>query len=412
MLPEKKNKREIRTLRSEFVQEIVSRKPSFIEQWSILLFLFILFFIFLGTWFIKYPDIISVNASLISINAPKEIKTKLESKLIKLNVKEEEQVHTSDLIGMMESTGNHYEIIDLSKRIDSAQILLANNITEIAVKLFSKQYKNLGEIRQSYQTFTHVYQLFKQCLIMESFLQKKEILQNEAFGLSQEALDSNQKLEIKKISPSFNYATKKTKMFGKSLIQSKIGSVDINNENLQFNKQDEITELRNKIFQQKNVFQEAVKILKAQLDDWKARYLLIAPISGRIYFSPFLQENQQLQNNQSICFIYPPNSEYYAVLNIPQNNFRKIKQGQRVLLKFPLYPYEEFGSVEGRLDFISHVPTDSGYVAKVLLPKGLNTNCNKNLKFKNGLKVTGEIITKDVRLIERFLTSSRNTGSF
>ncbi len=62
---------------------------------------------------------------------------------------------------------------------------------------------------------------------------------------------------------------------------------------------------------------------------------------------------------------------------------------------------QEFGSVTGWLDFISAIPTDSGYVAKIFLPKGLTTNYNKEVQYREGLTAKAEIITKNMRLIER-----------
>jgi HlyD family secretion protein len=417
-----------KSLRSEVVQEIISRKPDFTQRWAMLLFLLILLLIFAGTWFIKYPDIVSVKATLISVNAPKEIKTKLDGRLIKLNVKEGQQVQAFEIIGLLESRANHYEVIALSKCIDSGQQLLTNNKPEIAAFMCSKQYLHLGEMQQAFQTFMQAHQLFEQYLSTGFYVQKKtmlqkdmiylrkldsnflkqEVMQKEDLQLSEETFTANEKLKKEKVISAFDYRNEKSKLIGKQLTLPQISSSIINNESEQHSKQKEIAELENQIAQQKNIFNEALNTCKAQLDDWKAKYLLIAPIAGNISFSSFLQENQQLQNNQSICFINPPNSEYYAAVNIPQNNFGKIKQGQKVLLKFSSYPSEEFGSIEGRLDFISHIPTDSGYLAKVVLPAGLITNYNKPLQFRNGLKADGDIITQNMRLIQRFFYQLRN----
>lgn len=95
------------------------------------------------------------------------------------------------------------------------------------------------------------------------------------------------------------------------------------------------------------------------------------------------------------------NSEYYAQINIPQNNFGKIESGQKVKLKFASYPYQEFGALEGKLGLINRIPTDSGFVAKVNLPKGLLTNYNKEIAYHTGLSATAEIVTANTSLAER-----------
>jgi HlyD family secretion protein len=138
------------------------------------------------------------------------------------------------------------------------------------------------------------------------------------------------------------------------------------------------------------------------------KYFLIAPIDGIVSFSTFLQENQQLRQGKIICFINPGNSNYYVEAVIPQYNFGKVKTGQEVLLKFQAYPYQEFGSVKGRLEFISNAPSDSGYLAKVSLPDRLVTNYKRRLQFYSGLSMQADIITAKRRLLERFFSSFRS----
>jgi HlyD family secretion protein len=98
----------------------------------------------------------------------------------------------------------------------------------------------------------------------------------------------------------------------------------------------------------------------------------------------------------------PANSSYYGEMFIPQSNFGKVKTGQKVLLKFQAYPDAEFGSVTGKIDFISSIPSDSGYLAKVSLPYGLITNYKKQIQFREGLIANGQIITENMRLLQRF----------
>ncbi len=86
---------------------------------------------------------------------------------------------------------------------------------------------------------------------------------------------------------------------------------------------------------------------------------------------------------------------------MPQSNFGKVETGQKVILKFDAYPWQEFGAVIGTIDYISPVPVDSGYyLAKVVLPDNLKTNYKKEIPFIEGLQAQSEIVTKDLRLAE------------
>jgi len=71
-------------------------------------------------------------------------------------------------------------------------------------------------------------------------------------------------------------------------------------------------------------------------------------------------------------------------------------------LRFEAYPYQEFGVVEGKLDYISKVATDSGLLATITLSNGLITNNRVRIQYRSGLKSQALIITKQARLLERF----------
>ena len=88
---------------------------------------------------------------------------------------------------------------------------------------------------------------------------------------------------------------------------------------------------------------------------------------------------------------------------VPATNSGKISSGQKVLIKLYNFRYQEFGIVEGRVQNISLTPDDKGnYYIDVLLPKGLKTSYNKTLPFDKEMKGNAEIVTQDLRLIERF----------
>ncbi len=410
-----------RSQRSEMVQEIVSNKPNFLVRHGILFFLSILILLITACWFIQFPDIINTKAKLTSINAPKEVITKTQGKLIKLFAKEGEKTKQGTVLGYIESTANHEEVITLSNNIN---LINASSLQSLSSISFGEGLgvRSLGELQSNYQTFTAAYQSFKNYLNNGFYLQKvnllnkdlaflqkmhinlleQKALNTEDLNLSQRNFNANKSLNDDKVIADVEFRNESSKLISKKLSLPQISSSIISNEAQQNEKQKEIAELQNIIAQQRSIFTQALNTFKSQIEDWKKKYLLIAPIDGKIAFATFLQENQQLQNNQIICFINPENTQYYAEVYIPQTNFGKVRTGQEVLLKFPSYPFAEYGSVNGKIDFISNINTDSGYLAKVILPNCLNTSYKKQVQFRDGLAAQGEIITQNMRLLQRF----------
>lgn len=408
--------------RSEMVQELVSNKPGLLIRYGTMIFFFVLIFLFVACWFIQYPDIVAAKARLTSINTPKEVITKTSGKLIKLFAKEGDQASIGGVLGYMESTANHADVISLSETINVLQTSTEKNNFEQLPQYINLPYQNLGELQQSYQTFLQAFIVFRNYIANGFYIKKKTMLtkdfhflqkmhsnslqqknlNEEDIDLSQKTFDANQTLSDDKVISAFDYRNEKSKLINKKLTLPQINAAIISNEAQQNEKQKEIAELENQITQQKSIFIQSLYTLKSQVDEWKKTYLLTAPTDGTIAFATFLQENQQLQANQVICFVNPGNAEYYAAIYVPQSNFGKIKLGQDVLLKFPSYPFQEYGAVKGKIEFISNITTDSGYLARVILPNGLNTAYKRQVQFREGLIAQGEIITKNMRLLQRF----------
>lgn len=64
--------------------------------------------------------------------------------------------------------------------------------------------------------------------------------------------------------------------------------------------------------------------------------------------------------------------------------------------------------VEGEVAKISLTPDDVGnYYVDIVLPKGLKTSYNKTLPFDKELTGNADIVTQDMRLIERFFYQIR-----
>ena len=412
--------------RSEQFNEVISNNPGFLVRNGIAIFLLLLIAIFGICSFVKYPDIITTKATLTAINPPKEIKAKLAGRLINLMVKENDTVKQGAILGCIESNAKYNQVIELSILVDNCLTLSNNKDVNRIVKLLSntneKNSEVYGELQTANQTFKQSFQTYIQYLKQGFYLQKLAMLKKdvdylinlqeqlltqktmteEDIMLMQKNFEAQETLYNEKVIASVEYRNEKSKLISKELQIPQLTSSILNNENSQLAKQKEIAELQNQIELQHNIFIQALQTFKAQIDDWKMKYLLIAPIAGKVSFSSFIQQNQILQANQTLFFINPQSSSYYATTAIPQFNFGKIKLNQSVLLKFDSYPFMQYGYVNGTLTFISNIPSDSGYISKINLTNGLETNYKKPIIFREGLKATAEIITDDMSLLERF----------
>ena len=418
------------------IEEIISHKPPALVRWGAVYFLLLLMLIALICWFIQYPDIVIAQAKLNSVNAPKQVLTRTDGKLLKIAVKENDKVATGQVMGYMESIANPALVMKIDKQLNSINDLIAQNKTDEIIQFFPSNSSSLGgspedakshvgalaELQVPYQTFIQSFITFKDFLSTGFFLKKKKMLATDMQNIQKlhEILDIQNSLlqqdlslnnENFKMSESLahdsvisvlDYRNEKSKLIARQLTLPQINASIISNESLQNEKRKEIAELENQIIVQKNTFIQALLTMKSQIQTWESKYLLKAPVSGTVSFTGFFQENQEMKTGQILFYISPDNISYFVEMLIPQYNFGKVKPGQEVLLKFQAFPYEQYGSVLGKIEYISNSPTDSGYLAKVILPNGLMTNYKKTLQFRNGLYAQADIITENMRLLERF----------
>jgi multidrug resistance efflux pump len=410
-----------RNFRSEAVQEIISRNQGFFTRWALAIISAILTLLFFGAWFIKYPDIIQANATLTAANAPKEIVTRQDGKIVKIFVGNEDVVVGGQIIAWIESTANHSEVIALSGLLDSAINFITNDRIENVSDLFGKPFYNLGEIQTSYQQFILAWQQFNDYLINGYYKKKKRTLSedlnylkrlNQSLGqqrqlieqdldLSRETYDASDSLYRQNVISRQEIRDQKSKLVDKQISLPVIESSILTNESQQIAKQRELDDLEHQVSQQKTIFHQALLTLKSTVDDWIKKYVIRSPVNGKVVFIVPLQENQFIQAGKIVGFINPVGGRFYAQITLPQNNFGKLDTGQRVQLRLDAYPYQEFGFIEGKLHYISKVPSDSGFLATIELPNGLITNYGKTIQFRNGLKSQALIITRDTKLIQR-----------
>ena len=140
------------------------------------------------------------------------------------------------------------------------------------------------------------------------------------------------------------------------------------------------------------------------INSWKLNYCIYAPIEGKVTFTTYWHENQFIPSGDIVCTIVPQNkSPLIGKATLPVDRSGKVKIGQRVIVRFLNYPDEGFGIVEGKVSSISLVPSEENYVVEIDFPNGLKTNYDYTLPILQEMTATAEIVTEDLRLIERFI---------
>ena len=415
-------------LRSENVQDILTTPPHWMIRWGNTLIFIILLMVLMMSYFIKYPEFIPAPILVTSQNPPEKLEARTNSKIEKIFIKNGEMVNKNEVLIVLQSSANYEDILKLKNIVDS---LSQNQIFSFPVNEVSK-YK-LGELQSDYNVFSKAFQderLFSklqpyapenlaanQSLTENrsriAILQQQRQLEVSKFDLSKKNYDRSQtlfdqgvvsKMELENEKIKYLQAEQNLKSINISLSQSE---ESINNLN-KTKSGTTINSEKDKINYSSTTVQSFEQLRKS-LKQWELAYLITSSTNGKVSFQQFWGENQFLKAGDVILSILPnEKSATVGRMFVPTANSGKIISGQKVLIKLDNYKYQEFGIVEGKVQNISLTPDkDGNYYVDVILPKGLKTSYNKTLPFDKELKGNAEIITQDLRLIERFFYQIR-----
>lgn len=418
--------------RSEEVQELVTRMPGWMVRRGTAIVLIVVTGFLFFSWEIRYPEIVHASFKLTSANSPKAILARTDGRLIKLFVHDGDEAKNGQVLAYLESTANPADVLRLDTELNAALDIVKQGELEKLASQGMVRYNQLGELQPAYQTFAQSLVELKAYLNGDYYSQKKSILQNELAEqqalasnlkkqqqlqdqdrqLAQEEYKADQKLADEKVIAPFELKREESRKIARTLPAEQTQSALIQNEEQQQAKKNELLELNSQVNQHRDLFVQRLNTLLSAVDEWKSKYVVTAGLTGRVYFPGPLQENQFVNDRQQLFYIDPSNGSYFGELYIPQQNFGKVKTGQQVLIKFAGYPFEQFGFVNGRISGIASVPVhDSVYLAKVILPDGLVTTFHQKIIYKSGLEATGDIVTDDMRLLERLFYTMRRAVS-
>lgn len=422
LLNQKPVEKEDLEVRSTEVQEIIGRPPHWLVRSGISAFLVILMLVLVSASVIQYPEVIEAPLRLRAINEPKILQSNISGKIVHLPFNNNSHVEEQNILVWLESTASHPNILDLSDSVDSMKAWLKNEYSERIKSIDISMFTNLGELQTNFQNFEQDYREFIDYLPGGFYLQKRKMLSKELqyskllleslreqkkiqeinLRIAQEEYAAQKKLADKDLVAPMELARIESKVAGQRLPLQQTESAIINNYATQTSKENELIALNKQIAEQRAIFRQSLNTLQSAIDLWKKNYLIISPVSGKLIYAGILQENQTVSSGQELFYVKPPNTAFFGEMLISQRSFGKIREGQQVLVRFSGYPDREFGSVTGNIAYLSDFPVrDSVFLAKVNFPDGLTTNYGQKLSPTNGMTGRAEIITQDMRFLER-----------
>jgi len=97
------------------------------------------------------------------------------------------------------------------------------------------------------------------------------------------------------------------------------------------------------------------------------------------------------------------NNPFVGQIILSLKDSHQVTKGQKVNIRLEDYPAREYGMLSGTVKNISSISEDTHVRIEVELPAKLTTNYNTTINLHQGMKGSAEIITENLRLIQRFI---------
>ena len=440
-------------IRSDEVQEILSAVPNWMIRWGITFILGLIVMLVFISLFIKYPDVIEGQAIITTTEPPVKLVCKSSGYLEQLYFKDNSSIKKGDIIAEITNPTNKASIDfldNLLHQLTSLQVPISigtkqsynkeenfnlNKIKEVLTQISTKNLllgNELPEFNTFIQNLTELNVLLTDKYyqnIIQNFNQQIDyndrlalITEEQLDLLNQEISNANEKFKADSLLYQKGYTAKheffknQSELIAKKQELANLKKTYVNYKITVTNYLKQKDEATQQFEQQKRTLNTNIsaniKSIKNYINNWQQDYTFTSPINGKLTYLSNLTENQYINASSTLFAVVPNNQNYVGQITIPTQGFGKVAKGQKVRIKLNNYPYQEFGQLIGEITDISLIPTaisetQNAYFITIKLPRDLITTYKKEITFTPEMTGTAEIITEDLRLLERIFNKFR-----
>jgi multidrug resistance efflux pump len=405
---------------SEPVNEIMGHPPGRILRWGSTIILIVCISIVFLAWLIKYPDIVPAQVEITTVNPPVTLLSKITGRIKNLYVNDKDSITSGRLIAVMETAASIGDVNRLKQLVDTI-----SNPEKLVLTRFP-YFTELGELQPYWGTFlkslsdyynynlndyygnkvTSLAEEIDNILVYIGRVKVKEALYAENQLLEERKFRRDSMLHVNGVLSESDLEKSRQSLLKQNIdlqqvrLDHSAKSIELA-EKRQLLQDYKITRIqeREKYY---SVLNESLMNLKAQIKIWENNYLLISPVTGIVTFTKFWSENQTVNKDEPVLSIVPFDAgDFIGRINLKMHRSGKVKVGQEVNIKLSGFPYLQYGMVRGIVNSKSLVPSGDTYIIELKLPSGLTTLYGKKLEFTQNMQGTAEIITEDLRLLQK-----------
>jgi HlyD family secretion protein len=422
-------KREIE-IRSDEVQEILSSVPSWMIRWGITLIFVIMMICIVLAYFIKYPDVIKGTISLTTVTPPSKLVSKTSGEIEGLFVKDNQYVKAGDVLARIKNPLTKEAVDFLEKIVLEVQTGLKNDFKSPIE--FATNQTVFGGVQGDYNELVNAVNEYRFSLNTDQYEKRRQNLEKQISNYRR--LDEINQRQFKYAEESYVRAEDKYKankdLYAKNVIskadffdqeaaftQAKNELENLRKNNLQntitlTDYERQLNELEIDFLTKKMNISQTIETrlnnIRNEINNWQAVYLITAPMDGRVNYLMRISENQFVEAGKQLFAVIPDGvDQYVGYIEVDKLGYGKVEVGQQVKIRLDNFPSAEYGQLKGVVQSISAIPNEDKYLIKVGLTNGLMSTYNKKLIYSPEMTGQADIVTKDLRIVERIFNQFR-----
>jgi hypothetical protein len=424
------NKQEIR---SPELQDVMSEIPGSFLRWGLFVFFGIIAIFIIGSYLIKNPEVVTVPVVITTQNPPVTLVARTGGEIEKLFVSEGIAVTKNMVISCITNSCNYEDFNTLNLFL--AELDHNNDWTETVRTTQPPIALLLGELQPNYSQFQRNWfqlkdyieqgyipaklkfleeQLVKK-LEINCELKRQQLFLIEDLALARSSFNRDSMLFRKDISSLSAKEYEKSrqgyiqKLYSYSVFVASLKNNEADSLHMREIRLDLQIQYKKEVLQFIILLEESLQLLKSSMAQWEERYLIKSPVNGIITLGQFRHVNQVIKAGEILATVIPETPADIVIKGIiPVSGFGNIEAGQKVNIKLSGFPYMQYGLLKGKVSSVSQVPGEKGFYADIELTEGMTSTYKERIRFIHQMDGTADIITKDTRLISKFLNPFRN----
>jgi len=400
------------------VDEILRVPPTKLIAYStIFVSLGLLVFFAIGL-IVNIPEESEGNVRLFNSNAYVSIYANTDGRIAKLFVKDKLTVNNGDALALIHNPLAFQDYQSLSTMLEQLDSILWKR-DSVALATFTMPSLNkLGSMQSSYQELQKQLQQFSSHTLSSDYAQQYDAIQKEQ--QIHKAIDDGLAARLNLLELSVSTKTRNLRRMQQlhasglisdaelETVETGILEEEMKLENMKSDILDNDLKMhdcsKQLIDLQWNFNKERDELflgvhgiceqVHQQLQLWEEKYLLRAPVSGRVQLTDFWEEQQQVNAGEIVMTILPDKEQLVsAKMQCPANQAAKVKPGNEVLIELQGHPAITHGYIRGEVKSIAEVQVEGKYMVNVVLTSGFYTTLGKTIQFNRYAEGRAKIIT-------------------